>query len=172
MIRALAPLEDAGPHDISFLSNPKYQQQLANSQAGCVIVAPALQAQAMERGHCIVADNPYLYFAKLTQLWRARTSGSAAVRGPGDWVHPSAVVHPDALVHPSARIGALCVIERGARIGAMTELRSRVTVGGLRGRAALPDSPGRRHRRRRFWFCTRRPALGKNRATRRCADRQ
>ena len=58
VIRALAPLEDAGPHDISFLSNPKYQQQLANSQAGCVIVAPALQAQAMERGHCILADNP------------------------------------------------------------------------------------------------------------------
>jgi len=129
VIRALAPLEDAGPHDISFLSNPKYQQQLASSQAGCVIVAPAAQPQAVARGSCIVADNPYLYFAKLTQLWRARISGSAAVRGPGDCVHPSAVVHPDALVHPSARIGALCVIERGARIGALTELRSRVTVG-------------------------------------------
>ncbi len=129
VIRALAPLEDAGPQDISFLSNPKYQQQLANSQAGCVVVSPAMQAQAVARGSCIVAENPYLYFAKLTQLWRARTSGSVAVRGPGDWVHPSAVVHPDALVHPSARIGALCVIERGARIGALTELRSRVTVG-------------------------------------------
>ena len=39
------------------------------------------------------------------------------------------MVDPEATVHPTARIGALCVIERGAQIGAGTELRARVTVG-------------------------------------------
>ena len=38
------------------------------------------------------------------------------------------MVHPETLVDPTARIGALCVIERGARIGAGTVLKSRVTV--------------------------------------------
>ena len=33
------------------------------------------------------------------------------------------------MVDPSASIGALCVVERGARIGAGTVLKSRVTVG-------------------------------------------
>ncbi len=122
-IRALAPLESAQAHALSFLSNPKYQQQLATTQAGCVIVAPALREAAAARGACIVADNPYLYFARVTQLWqrmRARPSGPR--------IHPSAVVDPSAEVDATAQIGPLCVIGPGARIGAGTVLKSRVTV--------------------------------------------
>lgn len=44
-------------------------------------------------------------------------------------IHPSAVVHPEAQVHSTACIGPLCVVERGAVIGAQTQLKSRVTVG-------------------------------------------
>jgi UDP-3-O-[3-hydroxymyristoyl] glucosamine N-acyltransferase len=123
-IGEIAPLETAGPGAISFLSNPKYVPQLAASQAGCVIVGAAARDAAVARGDCIVADDPYLYFARLTQWWKQQDS-----RGAGPAIHPSAVVHPDAVVDPSARIGPLCVVERGARIGAGTVLKSRVTVG-------------------------------------------
>jgi UDP-3-O-[3-hydroxymyristoyl] glucosamine N-acyltransferase len=40
-IEGLAPLEQAGPAQLAFLSNPRYRSQLATSRAGCVIVAPA-----------------------------------------------------------------------------------------------------------------------------------
>jgi UDP-3-O-[3-hydroxymyristoyl] glucosamine N-acyltransferase len=123
-IEGLAPLEAASPAELSFLGNPRYEQQLAASRAGCVIVAPAMRDAAVARGDCIVADDPYLYFAKLTQFWR-RSLG--ADTGPA--VHPSAVIDPDAVIHPSARIGALCVIERGVRIGTGTILKPRVSVG-------------------------------------------
>lgn len=124
LIERLAPLEAAGPQDLSFLSNPRYQQQLAASRAACVIVAPALREVALARGACIVADDPYVYFARVTQLWK-RVHAPAVPAG----VHPSAVVHPDAVVDPTATIGPLCVVERGARIGAGSWLKSRVTVG-------------------------------------------
>ncbi|KQT07651.1 UDP-3-O-(3-hydroxymyristoyl)glucosamine N-acyltransferase [Ramlibacter sp. Leaf400] len=123
-IDGLAPLESAGPGQLSFLSNPKYQSQLAATRAGCVIVGPAMRDAALARGAAIVADDPYLYFARVTQLWKARRAPAA---GPA--VHPSAVVDPQAVVDPSARIGPLCVVERGARIGAGTVLTSRVSVG-------------------------------------------
>ena len=123
VVTGLAPLETAMPQQLSFLSNPRYQQQLIASQAACVIVAPQMQEAAISRGACIVTDQPYLYFARLTQLWK---------RGPGPqvlaFIHPSAVVDVEAIVHPTASIGALCVVERGARIGAYTVLKSRVTV--------------------------------------------
>ncbi len=122
-ILALAPLETAEPQHLSFLSNPKYRQQLAASRAGCVIVGPAMQADAQARGACIVVDNPYLYFARVTQLWQAARRQAVAAR-----IHPSAVVDPQAHVDPLAVIGPLCVVERGARIGAHTVLKSRVTV--------------------------------------------
>lgn len=125
-ITGLAPLESATESQISFLSNPKYQQQLAQTRAACVIVSPAVAELAAVRGACIVTPNPYLYFAKLTQLWRALTardiSGVPAI-------HPSAVVDPLASVAATARIGPLCVIEAGASVGEGTVLKSRVTVG-------------------------------------------
>ena len=124
LVAALAPLESATPQDLSFLSHPKYQQQLASSQAACVIVSPQMQAQALARGGCIVVDQPYLYFARVTQLWRR-----AHRQDVGPRIHPSAVIDAAAQVDPQARIGPLCVVERGARIGAHTVLASRVTVG-------------------------------------------
>nr|WP_295778705.1 UDP-3-O-(3-hydroxymyristoyl)glucosamine N-acyltransferase [Rhodoferax sp.] len=124
VVTGLAPLETATPQQLSFLSNPRYQQQLLASQAACVIVAPQMKEAALARGACIVTEQPYVYFARLTQLWKRE-------RGPrkNASVHPSAVVDAEAVVHPSASIGALCVVERGARIGADTVLKSRVTVG-------------------------------------------
>ena len=122
-IEGLAPLESAGPAHLGFLSNPRYRQQLESSRAGCVIVGAAMRDQALARGACIVADDPYLYFARVTQLWKQR---HALPGGPA--IHPSAVVDPEAVIGEGVRIGAHCVVERGARIGRGTVLKARVVV--------------------------------------------
>jgi UDP-3-O-[3-hydroxymyristoyl] glucosamine N-acyltransferase len=83
-----------------------------------------MQTLAQARGACIVADDPYYYFARLTQLWQ-RTHGPQ--RPPG--IHPSAVVDPSAQVDAAAVVGPLCVVEAGARIGPHSVLASRVTLG-------------------------------------------
>jgi len=123
LVTGLAPLQSATAQQLSFLSHPKYQSQLAASQAGCVIVSPPFRELACARGSCIVTDEPYLYFARVTQLWK-----KSLPQAGGPLIHPTAVIDPLAQVHPTARIGALCVVERGARIGADSELKSRVTV--------------------------------------------
>ncbi|WP_213954286.1 UDP-3-O-(3-hydroxymyristoyl)glucosamine N-acyltransferase [Variovorax sp. dw_954] len=123
-IARLAPLQNASPDSLSFLSNPKLVKELAISLAACVIVSPAMREQAAARGAFIVTPDPYLYFARLTQFWkRAHARPDSQPR-----IHPSAVVDPEARVDPTARIGPLCVVERGARIGADTVLKSSVTV--------------------------------------------
>jgi UDP-3-O-[3-hydroxymyristoyl] glucosamine N-acyltransferase len=122
-IERLSPLQNAQSDALSFLSHPKYQQELAASKAACVIVSPAMREAAAARGAFIVTPDPYFYFARLTQLWKAHHA-----RPEADRIHPSAVIHPEAHVDPTARIGALCVVERGARIGAGTVLKSRVTI--------------------------------------------
>jgi UDP-3-O-[3-hydroxymyristoyl] glucosamine N-acyltransferase len=83
-----------------------------------------MREAAQARGACIVADDPYLYFARVTQLWKKALPPPA---GPA--IHPSAVVDPEADVAEGARIGPLCVVERGARIGRDTVLKGRVFVG-------------------------------------------
>ncbi|HYE39360.1 MAG TPA: UDP-3-O-(3-hydroxymyristoyl)glucosamine N-acyltransferase [Ramlibacter sp.] len=122
-IEGIAPLESATASQLSFLSNPRYRPQLEASRAGCVIVGPSMKEAALARGACIVADDPYAYFARVTQLWR-RTHARAA--GPA--IHPSAVIAEDAVLGEGVRIGAHCVVESGARLGAGTVLKSRVTI--------------------------------------------
>ena len=123
VIEGLAPLQSAGPEQISFLSHPKYQSLLSGSRAGCVIVSPSFEGLAVGRPACIVVDDPYLYFARLTRLWKHAHSGSSGLR-----IHPSAVIDPEAHVADDAVVGPLCVVEQGARIGSGTVLKSRVTL--------------------------------------------
>ena len=122
-IAGLAPLQTASPDQISFLSHPRYQSQLSASLAGCVIVSPAFEPLVQERRAAIVADDPYLYFARLTRLWKREHQVLTGPRIP-----PSAVIDDEAVIAPDAVIGPLCVIERGAHVGAGSHLKSRVTV--------------------------------------------
>lgn len=123
VIAGLAPLQSAGQDQISFLSHPKYQSQLTASLAGCVIVAPAFEALACQGRSAIVTDDPYLYFARLTRLWKQTHQPNTGPR-----IHPTAVIDPLAWVAEDAFIGPLCVLERGAKVGAGTVLKSRVTL--------------------------------------------
>lgn len=122
-ITRLAPLEGAESSELSYFVDPRLGAMLASSRAGCVIVAPAQAEAAKRRGDCIVADDPHVYFARLTQLWK-KAHGRGSVPG----VHPSAVIEDGAFIDSSASIGALCFVGRGARIGAGTVLKERVTV--------------------------------------------
>jgi UDP-3-O-[3-hydroxymyristoyl] glucosamine N-acyltransferase len=124
VISRIAPLDSAGAGDLSFLSNPRYRQQLAASEAACVIVAPAMREMAQARGACIVVQDPYAYFARATQWWKRHCRAPEAVG-----IHPSAIVHASARIDPSASIGPLCVVEAGASVGAHTVLKPRVTIG-------------------------------------------
>ncbi len=124
MVNGLASVGAADPGQLSFVSHLRYQQQLSTSRALCVIVAPELEFQAVARGACIVVDQPYLYFARVTQLWKRHTHSDSK-----PFVHPSAVIDPDAAIDSTASIGPLCVVERGASIGAGTVLKARVTIG-------------------------------------------
>jgi len=110
-ITALAPLESAGAGTLSFLSHAKYRP--AGTQCSSL-----RHCGAPRRVACHAAwglhryTNPYLYFARVTQLWR-----QGMPRPDGPLVHPTAVIAPSAQVHPTAAVGALCVVEAGAQIG-------------------------------------------------------
>ena len=105
VLRGIAALEAAGAHDIGFVTNPRYLAKLQQSDAGCVIVGPALRDAVAARPSAIVS-------ARLTQWWAARTR-----KAPAAGVHPSAVVEPGAHVHAQASIGALAHVGEGAVIG-------------------------------------------------------
>ncbi|MES2413848.1 MAG: UDP-3-O-(3-hydroxymyristoyl)glucosamine N-acyltransferase [Pseudomonadota bacterium] len=124
LIQGLSTLDMAGPHELSFLSHPKYVNKLAASQAGCVIVAPVSEAQAATRGACIVVDDPYLYFARITQLWKRHLHPA-----PKAFIHPSACIDPLARVEPGASIGAFAVVGAGAKVASGARIAEHCVLG-------------------------------------------
>jgi len=106
------------------VAHVRYASQIETTQAGALIVSPALAERASARGPCIVSDNPYLYFARLTQWWRA-TQDPLPVAA----VHPSAWIDPTAVLGANVAIGPFVVVEAGARIGEGTRIGAHVTVG-------------------------------------------
>ncbi len=124
LVNRIGPLDSADASTIAFLANPRYQSQLATTQAACVIVAPASAEAAAARGAAIVTPDPYLYFARLSQWWAARVRPLSPAQ-----IHPSAVVAPDAQIGANVDIGPLAVVESGAVIGESARIGAHCVVG-------------------------------------------
>ncbi len=130
VVERLAPLATAGLGELAFVAHARYAGQIASTAAGALIVPPALAAQAAERGACIVTDDPYLYFARLTQWWRREHETTRPAR-----IDPLASIHPEAQLEAGVDVAAFAVIEagaqvaRGARIGAHTVVGRDACIG-------------------------------------------
>ncbi len=118
-ISGLAPLDQAGPEQISFLSNPKLRSQLSACRAGAIIVPPALQG-TVDRP-LLLTENPYLAFAKVLTFFAVPAYVSQGVM-------PGAQVHPEALIGDDVTISAGCVVGAGARIGKGSLLHPNVVI--------------------------------------------
>src|SRR5687768_14818007 len=68
MIHGVATLADATPQQISFLSNPKYADQIETTRAFAVLVADTLAGDSPK---WIRVPNPYAAMAKVLAKWFA-----------------------------------------------------------------------------------------------------
>lgn len=117
-ISGLNGIAQAGPGELTFVSNPKYAGAARTTRASAVIVGedfPAIPT-AMLR-----SKNPYLSFAQALELFHARRRYTAGV-------HPTAVVHVAARIGPGAHIGPYVVIDEDAEIGANAVLLAHVVI--------------------------------------------
>ncbi len=122
MLSGIAPLQSAGPEDVSFLDNRKYIDALATTGAGAVIVRPEMAASVPATAVAIVTDDPYPAWARVAALFHP----VPPVR-PG--IHPSAVIDAAARVDPSAEIAPLVVVGARAEIGPRCRIGAGAVIG-------------------------------------------
>jgi UDP-3-O-[3-hydroxymyristoyl] glucosamine N-acyltransferase len=125
-IDGVGTLMSAGPTQVSFLANRSYRGKLPETRAGAVILSD--EDAKICPVNCLVAEDPYLAYARLAALFDPRPAAQ-----PG--IHPSAVIAPSAHVGKNASIGPLvsigedCVIGEGCTLGAGTVIESACRLG-------------------------------------------
>jgi UDP-3-O-[3-hydroxymyristoyl] glucosamine N-acyltransferase len=118
-ILRVASLEDAGPEDLSFVTQGRAAKHAGDSQAACLLV-PTDYPNPDDRTVIRVAD-PRAAAACLIPLLHP---DAAPQRG----IHPSAVIGHGTEIDPSAYIGPLVSIGDRARIGANCIIHPHVTI--------------------------------------------
>lgn len=119
-ITGLGSLASARSGQISHLSNPAYVKQLPDTQASAVLLKEA-HAEACPCD-AVIVDDPYLAFARVSQLFAPPLSQQAGV-------HPSAVVDPSTQVEAGASIGPNVVIGADTEIAADVVIMANSVVG-------------------------------------------
>ncbi len=90
----VAPLQSAGPDQVSFLDNRRYALALERTLAGAVIVHPEMQSRVPTGTIAIVTAATYEGWARVAALFHPMPP-------PHPGIHPSAVVDQDAQVDAS-----------------------------------------------------------------------
>ncbi len=115
LLTDVAPLETAGPEDLTFLDNRKYLDAFADSRAGAAFVDERTIGKAPAGMALLIAANPYKAFARAAQAFYP-------LRPVAPRRAPSAIIDPAAIVPPDCDIADHVVIESGARLGARCQI--------------------------------------------------
>lgn len=137
-LTGIRPLQDAGPGDLSFFTNPKYRRLLDSTAAGAIIVPEGVLPPGK---NLIVCAHPYSAFALSLELFHPRPAPAETGISPqahvaGDCrLGTGVTVMPLAFVGPGCSLGDRVLIMPGAvlagevQVGAETVIHPNVTVG-------------------------------------------
>ena len=123
-VEGIAPLDRAGPRDLSFLANRKYAAAMGASRAGVVLLAPELAELESGAGARITVEKPHdALLAVIPHLY----PGAGLPRGQG--IDPSARIGRGATLGRDVSLGANVVIGERARIGDRVVVQANTVIG-------------------------------------------
>lgn len=149
LVRGVAAIESAGPDEVSFFSNAKYEKFVSTTKAAAVIVDHKYAGAGTSLIRC---GDPYFAFRQAMVMFygfrqphfegvdaRANIEpgvvlgvnvrvGAFATIARGATVGDNTVIYPGAYVGPDSRIGADCTLYANVTLYDRTVLGDRVTV--------------------------------------------
>lgn len=133
-ITNVAPIDRAGPHDLTFLENLRYSSGLASTRAGACLIAERYVKDAPAGLLMLITRDPYRGFVSVTRKLFAdalRPSSLFEADGitHGASVHPRARIEDDVTIEPGAVIGPRAEIGSGTLIGAGAVIGADVRIG-------------------------------------------
>lgn len=117
----VAPLDWAGPDQVSFLDNKRYLPDFEASGAGACIVDSRYAERAPAGMALLLTDKPYRAYAMVAQAFHPEPPRLAEI-------HDTAVVDPAADIAEGCGIGPYAVIGAGVEIGRDCDIGPHVVI--------------------------------------------
>jgi UDP-3-O-[3-hydroxymyristoyl] glucosamine N-acyltransferase len=128
-ISQLGKIEDASPGAISFLSNPKYEASIYETQASAVIVRKDFQPKKPLNAALIRVDDPYLAFTALLEEYHKLISfQKQGVEEPA-FLSPSAELGEEVYRGAFSYVGEKCRIGNHVKIYPQAYIGDNVQIG-------------------------------------------
>ncbi len=124
----VAPLETAGPADVSFLENRKYVAAFVRSQAGAAFVDEKAAERAPPGMALLINKEPYKAYALAAQAFYPATQVVARL-APSAIIDSTAVLAEDCDIGPNVVIGQRVRLGRRCQVGANTVIAAGVEIG-------------------------------------------
>ena len=116
-------LDSAGPHDVTFLSNSRYQELLPKSTAGIICIDR--NTKLSENRNFLISDDPSHTFQTIAELLLRESQEKTGFTG----IHPTAVVHESAQIGTEVTLGPHVVVDQNAKIGDHTTISAGTYIG-------------------------------------------
>lgn len=129
IVSSLEKIEEAKTGGLSFLSNPKYEHYLYNTQASIVIVNEDLVLTKPVAPTLIRVKNAYSAFSVLLEQYNAMRLSREAQREEPCHVHPSAKIGQNVYIGAFAYIGKDVVVGNNCRIYPQAYIGDAVQIG-------------------------------------------
>jgi len=121
VIGGMATIESAGPEDLSFIANARYEKHLSQTRAGAVIVSTTCQ---VPQGLTVIrCQDPYFAFREaMVAFYGFRKPSFEGISNQAD-------IHPSAVLGQGVRIASFAAISRNVAIGDNTVIYPGVFIG-------------------------------------------
>jgi UDP-3-O-[3-hydroxymyristoyl] glucosamine N-acyltransferase len=134
VITDVAPIDLAGPTDLTFIESNKYADALATTHAGACLMPQRFESRAPDSLIVLRSKEPYLGFVAVhselyPQSLRPTSVFETSDIAAGATVHPTARLESGVTVDPGAVIGPRAEIGAGSIIGATAVIGPDVLIG-------------------------------------------
>ncbi|MDQ0457284.1 UDP-3-O-[3-hydroxymyristoyl] glucosamine N-acyltransferase [Rhizobium paknamense] len=123
IIRSIAPVYRAKPHELGYILSRKNKGELDTSQAGAILCEEALRSLIPSHIPVLLTKAPHTAFALAGQILHPEAARPGPISSAGQGISPGAHVDPTARLEPGV------TVEAGAVIGAHVEIGTGSYIG-------------------------------------------
>lgn len=117
-ITRVTGIDEAGPGDLTFVSNRKYISHIKATRASAIILGEDIPPVGIPS---LRTDDPYMAFARALEIFFIPMR-------PDPGIHPTAVISEDVKLGPGVSVGAYSVIAKGCTIGSGVTIHPHVVI--------------------------------------------